>query len=57
MEERFPCTDEHVPKESIVERINKKNREMWGPICKRCDLYAHFCRCGENSVFEDTINK
>jgi len=57
MEERFPCTDEHVPKESIVERINKKNREMWGPICKRCDLYAHFCRCGENSVFEDTINR
>ena len=50
MKERFPCTDEHVPKESIVDRINKKNREMWGPICKKCDLY-------DKCVFEDTINK
>ncbi len=48
MKERFPCTDEHVPKESIVDRINKKNREMWGPICKKCDLYDHFCRCKTN---------
>lgn len=44
-QERFPCSDEHVPKENVVEKINNRNKKMWGPICKICDLYKHWCRC------------
>lgn len=43
-QERFPCSDEHVEKKNIVDIINEKNEKEFGPICKKCDLYAIYCR-------------
>jgi len=58
--ERFPCSDEHVPKpkrnyaKEIVDSINEMNRNLYGPMCKKCDCYEAWCRCKNKSVFKDT---
>jgi len=47
--DRFPCSDEHVPKTNypkyIVDNINKLNESLYGPVCKRCEFYDTWCRC------------
>jgi len=45
---RFPCSDEHVPKtnypKEIVDSINQMNQDRFGPLCK-CGFYEAWCTC------------
>lgn len=47
-QDRFPCSDEHVPKtnypKEIVDSINQMNQDRFGPICK-CGFYEAWCTC------------
>lgn len=46
MENRFPCDDEQTSKkQDIVKQIEDRDKKKYGKKCKRCDLYAKWCRC------------
>lgn len=34
-----------MDKERVVDRINRKNRELYGDTCSKCDMYERYCRC------------
>lgn len=37
----------------VTDRINKRNYELHGPMCKKCDYWACTCRCYTNDEFKN----